>query len=84
MRNASAHPRPATARRNRYWHEIDLVEGAIALVGGGGAYRVSLAIQNGPLILDEARATALLRGVVLRASRHPGRAGCDVVVEPIA
>jgi hypothetical protein len=71
-------------RRNRYQHERDLVDGAIALVGGGGAPRVSLVIQHGAVILRGAQAIATRRGVIVRAVRRPGHSGCDVVVEPIA
>lgn len=73
----------APARRNRVEHELDLVEGAIALVAGGGARRVSLVVPHGALILPTARAIGRQWGVIVRAVWRPGGARCDIVVEPI-
>lgn len=84
MANSSARALAGPARHNRFQHERDLVEAAIALVAGGGARRVSLLIQHGALILPGAQASAGRWGVIVRAVWRPDGAGCDLIVEPIA
>ena len=74
----------APTTRIRLQHERDLVEAAIALVAGGGARRVSLVVQHGPLILTAAQASAVRWGVIVRAAWRSGEGACDLIVEPIA
>jgi hypothetical protein len=72
----------ARARRRERDHELDLVEGAIALVATGGAERVELILRQGERILPVAQASARERDVAIRVARREGGA-CDLVVEPM-
>lgn len=83
MANASARAVRGAVDRNRYRHELDLVEGAIGMIVAGGAQRVSLVIPHGALILSRAQSAADRKGVILRAEWRGGGV-CDLVVEPIA
>ena len=80
----SSHPTPhPIEHQKRLEHELDLVEGAIAMVSHGDASRVSLVVANGALILPIAQASGRQWGVIVRAVWHPDGAGCDLIVEPI-
>jgi hypothetical protein len=79
---SARHP-SARHLESRRDHEIDLVEGAIALVASGGARRASLVVQEGDAILAQARAAAIRHGVSVRAIVRPG-GGCDLIVEPMS
>jgi len=83
MATAPLPPIRRDARQRQIEHELDLVQGAIALVTRGDARRVSLVVHNGTAILPVAQAEGRRRGVIVRAAWHSGRADCDLIVEPI-
>jgi hypothetical protein len=57
---------------------------AIAMVASGASSRVVVAgIRHGESIVDTAQRLALQQGVRVRRLPQAGRAGVDLVVEPI-
>jgi hypothetical protein len=70
-------------QRKRIEHELDLVEGAVAMVARGEARRVSLVVGHGALILPVAQASGRRSGVIVRAAWRTDNANCDLVVEPV-
>jgi hypothetical protein len=71
----------ARARQRERDHELDLVEGAIALVAQGGAERVALLLRQAARILPVAQRSARPRGVTVRLAQRPD--GSELVVEPM-
>jgi hypothetical protein len=62
-----------------------LIDGAILLLAGGGATRVTLTgLRFAERILPAAQRAARARGVVVRALWRPDGAGCDIALEPVA
>lgn len=72
----------ARRRQRERDHELDLVQGAIALVAAGGAERVALVLRHGERILPAAQASGRDHHVEVRVARREGGA-CDLVVEPM-
>lgn len=73
----------ATPARRRLAHEASLVDGAIDLVAGGEARRVSLVLRSGATLLPDAQARGRAYGVIVRGLWRADGSGCDLVVEPI-
>jgi len=82
MAASSAPQSSVPASRKKVEHELELLESAITLVAGANASRVIVVLPDDDLILAAVRASARLRGVLVRSAPR-SRGGCDVVVEPI-
>jgi hypothetical protein len=77
MNNAPAIDSELTRRSIE--REMDLVDGAIRMVGGGGAPAVTLiGLDFGPAVLTASTAAAQAAGVVLEALWLPDESGCDI------
>ena len=74
----------ATSEEDTVDYELELVRGAIAVVAGGGARRVTLVgMQGVDHLLPGAQALAQGRGVTVRPVRREAGVGWDVAVEPL-
>jgi hypothetical protein len=67
----------------RFSHELSLVGGAVRLVAGGGAPRVTvIGLRGGALLVTLALAMGAAAGVLVRARWWPTGEAVDIVVEP--
>ena len=72
------------SNRPRLDHELDLVRGAIDLIVGGGASRVTLVgMTSAERLLPRAQSLSSEAGLAARAIWHPDGGGCDIAVERV-
>jgi hypothetical protein len=80
----AAAPREPRLTAGDLEQDLDLVRAAISLIAAGGADRITLiGLKGAERVLPRAQALCLEAGLRARAERHPGDAGCDILVEGI-